>query len=156
MNGDMQQMVEHLKMVQGVITRMGGHSTQMKTWTVSLVTAVLVFSGVSDDPHWLIGAGGCVSVIAFWKMDAGYLHLQKCYIKLYVVVRTGASVAPFDLNYRPHAASVDSVWKVAWSWSVCTFYGLLLIVMIILSIILATLGAHDGTEGLLQFPLQVG
>ena len=137
MTDDSQNVVEHLKMVQGVVTRMAGNSAQMKTWAVSLVTAAFVFSGLSDDPHWLTGLGGCVPVIAFWMMDARYLHLERCYIKLYEAIVTGASVVPFDLNYRPHAASVDSVWKVAWSWSVYTFYGTLLVVMLALLVILA-------------------
>ncbi len=123
-------------MVQGVIARMANNSAQIKTWAVSLVTATLAFSGLSDEPHWLIGAGGCVAVIAFWTMDARYLHLERCYIKLYDAVRSGATVASFDLNYRPYAATVASVWRVGWSWSVCTFYGLLLIVMLILLAIL--------------------
>ena len=131
-------MVEHLKMVQGIVTRMAGNSAQMKTWAVSLVTATLAFSGLSDNPHWLIGAGGCVPVIAFWTMDARYLHLERCYIKLHADIATGASIKPFDLNYRPHATTVDSVWRIAWSWSIFTFYGSLLMVMVALLVILTT------------------
>ena len=137
MTDDPQMVVEHLKMVQSVVTRMAGNSAQMKTWAVSLVTAAFVFSGLSDDPHWLIGVGGCIPVIAFWTMDAKYLHLERCYIKLYEAVVTGVSVTPFDLNYRPHVATVDSIWRVAWSWSVCMFYGSLLAVMLALLAILA-------------------
>lgn len=139
MTNDLSKMVDHLKMVQGVVTRMAGNSAQMKTWAVSLVTACLVFSGLSDEPHWLLGVGGCVPAIAFWIMDARYLHLERCYIRLHEAIVTGASVAPFDLNYRPHAATVDSVWKVAWSWSVSTFYGSLLIVMLALLVFLVFL-----------------
>ena len=128
---------DHLKMVQGVIARMAGNSAQMKTWAVSLVTAVVVFSGLSDDPHWLIGAGGCVPVIAFWIMDARYLHLERCYVKLYDAIVAGAEVRPFDLNYRAHASQVASVWSVGRSWSVATFYGALLAAMVALSVFLA-------------------
>ena len=138
MADDSQTMVEHLKMVQSVVTRMASNSAQMKTWAVSLVTAAFVFSGLSDDPHWLIGVGGCIPVIAFWTMDARYLHLEKCYIKLYEAVVTRASVTTLDLNYRPHVPTVDSIWRVAWSWSVCTFYGSLLVLMFALLAILAT------------------
>ena len=134
---DDQRTVEHLKLVQGVVTRMAGNSAQMKTWAVSLVTAAFVFSGLSDDPHWLIAVGGCVPVVAFWAMDARYLHLERCYIKLYNAVATNASDKQFDLNYRSYAPTVDSVWKVAWSWSICMFYGALLIVMLMLVVILA-------------------
>ena len=141
MDGKSQHMVAHLQMVQGVVTRMAGNSAQMKTWAVSLVTAAYVFSGVSANPHWLIGAGGCIPVIAFWVMDARYLHLEKCYRMLYDAILAEEVIQPFDLNYRPCAASVDSTWQVAWSWSVCLFYGALLIVILALVAILVTMGA---------------
>ncbi len=132
-------------MVQGVITRMAGNSAQMKTWAVSLVTAAYVFSGVAADPHWLIGAGGCIPVIAFWAMDAKYLHLERCYIALYEAVRSGKDTQSFDLNYRPYVSSVDSVWHVAWSWSVRLFYGALLIVVLVLTAILETMEVSNGS-----------
>lgn len=138
MTDDPQHSVEHLKMVQDVITRMAGNSAQMKTWAVSLVTATIVFSGLSDDPHWLIAAGGFVPVVAFWIMDAKYLHLEKCYRALYGAIVDGEAVKAFDLDYRPHAGSVDSLWQVAWSWSVRGFYGALLIVEFVLLAILTT------------------
>ena len=128
---------EHLRMVQGVVARMAGNSAQMKTWAVSLVTAAVVFSGLAGDPHWLIGAGGCVPVIAFWAMDARYLHLERCYVKLHEAIVAGAEVRPFDLDYRPYAAQVASVWRVGLSWSVATFYGALLAVTVALAVFLA-------------------
>ena len=131
---------EHLKLVQSVVSRMAGNSAQMKIWAVSLVTAAFVFSGLSNDPHWLIGAGGCIAVVAFWAMDAKYLHLERCYIKLYNAIVSGTPVTPFDLDYRPHAGTVDSVWRTAWSWSVCVFYGALLVLLLVLMTILATTG----------------
>lgn len=136
MTDDPSMRVEHLKMVQGIVARMAGNSAQMKTWAISLVTATLAFSGLSDDPHWLLGVGGCVSVVAFWTMDAKYLHLERCYIKLYEATVIGESKKPFDLNYRPHVGTVNSVWQVAWSWSVLIFYGGLLSVMFALLVIL--------------------
>ena len=129
--------VEHLKMVQSVVARMAGNSVQMKTWAVALVTATIVFSGLSDDPHWLIGLGGFVPIVAFWTMDARYLHLERCYIKLHEAIAAGSAVTPFDLNYRIHASAVDSVWRIARSWSVLAFYGSLWAVMVALLVILA-------------------
>lgn len=136
MSEDGQFKVEHLKMVQGVITRMAGNSAQMKTWAVSLVTAVIVFSGLSEKPHWLIAMAGFVPVVAFWIMDAKYLHLERCYRALYEEIVGGTSVKAFDLDYRPYAGSVDSLWWVAWSWSVRAFYGALLGATLILLLIL--------------------
>ena len=128
--------VEHLKMVHGIVTRMSNNSAQTKTWAVSLITSVYVFSGLSKNPHWMIVVGGCIAVIAFWSMDSRYLHLERCYIKLYEAVLREESTKSFDLNYRPYAVKVDSVWKVAMSWSVRAFYGSLLVAMLILFVIL--------------------
>ena len=140
MDDDSQKTVEHLKLVQGVVTRMAGNSAQMKTWAVSLVTAAFIFSGLSEDPHWLIALGGCIPVIAFWTMDARYLHLERCYIKLYEAIVDGTTVKPFELDYRPYSSTTVSVWRIAWSWSVCRFYGALLSVMLLLLGFLGTKG----------------
>ena len=127
---------KHLEMVQGVISRMARNSAQMKTWTVSLVTAVFVFSGLSDDPHWLIAVGGCIPIIAFWFMDAKYLQLERCYVKLHDAIVNGKQAMPGDLNYRSYIQEIDTVFKVAMSWSISIFYGFLLIVMVVLFFIL--------------------
>ena len=127
---------KHLEMIQGVISRMARNSAQMKTWTVSLVTAVFVLSGLSDDPHWLIAIGGCVPIIAFWFMDARYLQLERCYVKLHDAIVNGKQAVPGDLNYRPYIQEIDTVFKVSMSWSVSIFYGFLLIAMVVLFFIL--------------------
>lgn len=149
MNDTLQDRVEHLKLVEGVLTRLSGNNSQMKTWSVSLVTAAFVFSGLSNNPHWVIGAGGCVAVVAFWWMDAQYLRLQKCFIRLFRAVADGETVKPFEMDYRPYAASVDSTWKLVWSWSVLGFYGALLIVMLLLVAALLTLGECNEAQSLL-------
>ena len=98
---DSSDKVEHLKMVQRVIARMAGNSVQMKAWTVPLVSAVVVFTGLSDDPHWLIGVGGCLPILSFWLMDAKYLHLERCYRKLHQGIVEGVPVKSFDLDSAP-------------------------------------------------------
>ena len=122
--------IEHLKMVQAIIARMAGNSAQMKTWTVLLVTAVITFLGLSDGPEWPVVVSGCVPVLAFWRMDARYLRLERCYRHLHEKIVSGAEIAPFDLNYKPYAHEDDSIWRVAWSWSVWSFYGLLLVMIV--------------------------
>ena len=128
---------EHLKLVQSVVARMAGNSAQLKTWTVSLVAACIVFSGLSDDPHWLIGVAGCVPVLAFWAMDARYLHLERCYIRLHEEIAGGRPVAPFDLDFKPYSSEIDSPLRIARSWSVGTFYGSLIVVLLMLIAFLA-------------------
>ena len=140
MVNDTSNTAEHLKLVQDIIARMAGNSVQMKTWAVSLVTATFIFSGLSGDPHWLIGVGGCIPVITFWTLDARYLHLERCYIQLYEEVVAGKIAKSFELDYRPYVNKVGSVWSVAWSWSVYRFYGaLLLVVLVLLAILIGSM-----------------
>lgn len=128
--------LEHLKLIQSVITRMANNSAQMKTWTVSLVTAVIAFSGLSDNPHRLVPLAGLIAVFAFWRMDAKYLHLERCYIKLYDAVLEVRGIRKFDLNYEKFKNNVDSTWKIMLSWSASGFYMSLSIVLIVVMIII--------------------
>ncbi|MDE0061155.1 MAG: hypothetical protein OXP07_23825 [Defluviicoccus sp.] len=116
---------------------MAGNSAQVKTWTVSLVTAVFVFAGLSDERDTLIGVAGFVPVLLFGAMDARYLHLERCYRSLYEAIVEGKPVKPFDLDYRPYAGSVGTVGSTAWSWSVAGFYLALSILLVVLLVILA-------------------
>lgn len=76
-------------------------------------------------------------VIAFWTMDARYLHFERCYVKLHDAIVSGAEIRPFDLDYRACAPQIASAWNVGRSWSVATFYGALLAAMVALSVLLA-------------------
>lgn len=137
-------------MVQGVITRMGGNSAQIKTWSVSIVTAVFVFSGLSGDPHWLTCLGGGIAVVAFWLMDAEYLRLERCYVKLYEAVATGEKVIRFSLDYRPYETETGSILKVMWSRSIWRFYLTLLIVIFLLAIFIFLKEQCYDTQSFLQ------
>ena len=123
---------KHLELIQGVVSRMARNSVHVKTWTIFLVIAVYVFSGFSDNPHWLIAVGGCIPIFGFWYADAKYLQLERCYVKLHNAVVNGKQVLAGDLNYRPYIQEVDTVFAVAMSWSVSIFYGILLILMVFL------------------------
>lgn len=136
MNSDIDQSSEslkyrHLELIQGVVSRMARNSVLVKIWTVSIVT-VYVFSGFSDNPHWLTAVGGCFSIFGFWYVDARYLQLERCYVRLHNAVVNGKQVLAGDLNYRPYIQEVDTVFAVSMSWSVFIFYGILLILMVFL------------------------
>ena len=79
-------------------------------------------------------------MILFWIMDAKYLHLNRCYRELYESIAAGKKTKSFEMDYREYAASIESVYRVAWSWSVLWFYAALLAIMLVLLAILATMG----------------
>ena len=141
---DARTLAEHIKLVQEVISRMGKNSMQMKTWAVSIVTTAFIFSGLSDDPHWLIGVGVFIPVIAFWTLDARYLRLERCFIKLHEEIVAGNPITPFDLDYSKYVSGIESTWRVAWSWSVIRFYVALLLAALALVGVLLWFHFIDG------------
>lgn len=128
-----QDRIEHLKLVELVHTRLVGNSSQMKTWTVSIVTAAFIFLGLSDDPHWIIPAGAGIAVIAFCIMDIRYLYLQKGFISLFRATADGKTKRPFEMNYRRHMSMNKKALSLFFTWSIAPFYVILLLVMLALA-----------------------
>ena len=128
-----QDRIEHLKLVELVHTRLVGNSSQMKTWTVSIVTAAFIFLGLSDDLHWIIPAGGGIAVIAFCIMDIRYLYLQKGFIRLFRATADGETERPFEMNYKRHMSIDKKALFLFFTWSIAPFYVILLLVMLALA-----------------------
>ena len=106
----------------------------MKTWTVSIVTAAFIFLGLSDDPHWIIPAGGGIAVIAFCIMDIRYLYLQRGFIKLFRATANGETRRPFEMNYKRHMGMDKRTASLFFTWSIAPFYVILLLVMLALAL----------------------
>ena len=113
--------VEHLKMIQNIISRMAGNSSLMKRWTMVLVPAVATFGKFGDAPLVAGIAGGIPLIFMCWQ-DAKYLRLERAYRKLYEAIVAGEEVKMFDLDPEPYLARVGSDLKTMRSWSVVLFY----------------------------------
>src|SRR5260370_23684193 len=73
--------IEHLKMVEAVITRLAGNSAQCKTWCITIVAAIVAFAGAMKDEK--IAALAIIPLIIFGFLDAAYLANEKAYRDLY-------------------------------------------------------------------------
>jgi hypothetical protein len=73
--------VEHLKMIQAVITRLSGNSFLMKGWSVTIAAGLSAFAKTESDRSlaW-IGVG---AVVIFAWLDAFYLAQERAYRTLY-------------------------------------------------------------------------
>ena len=78
--------LEHLKMIQDIITRMANNSFQLKGWAITLVTGIFALSAWND-----LGVGFyCliyIPLIVFWFLDTYYLRQERLYRGLYNRVR---------------------------------------------------------------------
>lgn len=121
--------LEHLKMLQAVITRMAGNSFQVKTWCITLVSALLALSA-KDAKNMIYVA--FLPVLMFWWLDAFFLHQEKLFRELFDYVReNGKDDSDFSMktlgkNSEP-VSNVESQFKVARSKTLRWFYGWLFV-----------------------------
>ena len=128
--------IEHLKLIQNIISRMAGNSSLIKRWAMVLVPVVVAFGKFGDAPI-VAAIAGCIPLIFMWWQDAKYLRLEREYRRLYEAIVAGKDVKMFDLNPKPYLDRVSSDCKTACSWSVALFYFPLIITLIVVLAVLA-------------------
>jgi hypothetical protein len=132
---------EELKLVQGVINRMGTNSFLVKGWAITLVVATLLLRGNSH--QYFIAF---LPWFMFWYLDGYFLRLERLYRKLYDWLRENRLRSKeflFDMNNKSlekrFGKEVDCLWQVTLSKTLAVFYFLLfaiIIASIIISLIL--------------------
>ncbi len=102
--------LEHLKMLQTVIARMAGNSFSVKTWCVTLVSALLGLAA-KDSPKMIFVA--FLPVLMFWWLDAYFLHQERLFRELFDQVRNnGKEDSDFSMKTLGEASQVGSQFKV--------------------------------------------
>lgn len=127
--------LEHLKLIQNVITRMAGNSFLIKGWTITLVSAILALA--AKDPNKLFIAVALFPVIMFWFLDGYFLYQERLFRKLYDGVREkNDEESDFSMDVKPYQA--DSTWgEAVFSPTLKLFY-----IFILISIIAIFCVAH--------------
>ncbi|SFN57973.1 hypothetical protein SAMN05444143_1274 [Flavobacterium succinicans] len=132
---DKETLHKEIDLIQGVINRMAHNSFLLKGWTITIIVAVLALTKdtlvTNDITYFSIIL--LVPLVAFWYLDAFFLHKERCYIKLYNWVienRLKSEDYQYNLNYRRFENKVDSVWKIMYSSTLSTFYGITTIILL--------------------------
>ena len=81
----MDKVLEHLKMIEGVIDRLGHNSFALKGWSITITTALFAFAGIRENTIFLWI--GLIPIGFFWILDSYYLWLERKFRKLYDRVR---------------------------------------------------------------------
>lgn len=121
--------IEHLKMIQAVITRMGQNSFSLKGWAVTLLSALLGLAAAGSNVQFALIA--YVPAVVFWGLDTYYLYQERLFRKLYDRVRSENGKSDFSMNTEPVADQVGGLAQVALSRTILPFYGVVLLVIII-------------------------
>src|SRR4051794_15044632 len=111
--------LEHLKLIQAVISRMAANSFVLKGWAVTLVTglAALAKADGNDDIAWI--SLGVLFVFAL--LDGYYLALERAYRKLYQATIEGKTTL-YSLKLDATPGPVDVVRAVG-SFAIWPLYG---------------------------------
>ena len=124
---DSEAVIAHLKIMQGVISRMARNSAISKTWCVTLVAAIMILVARTGTPAFALIA--FLPVVLFMFLDTYYLGLEKAFRRSYdsfVAKLHESELVAYDL-YVIKQARLDMADKfsVVKSYSVWPFYSAL-------------------------------
>ena len=131
--------IEHLKLIQAVITRLARNSFAIKSTTAAASAALIAFLATTGTP--LASIGGA-AILPLWLLDASYLAQERRFRRLYDHIRSGCPPAFGTSQYFTMDASIakelpDNIFKVAASRSISWLYLPLLILIGLSGIITA-------------------
>ena len=77
----MTKKIKHLEMIETIIERMAKNCFQLKTWTMTLLTAIAALFSKESDQRFMLFI--FIPVIGIWRMDTFYLQMERKYRFLY-------------------------------------------------------------------------
>ena len=63
--------MQHLQMIQDIISRMAGNSFLLKGWAVTLIAGIFALSSNDTDKLYFLVA--YIPILVFWGLDSYYL-----------------------------------------------------------------------------------
>ncbi|MCQ2799779.1 MAG: hypothetical protein MJ228_03320 [Bacilli bacterium] len=120
----MNDKIEHLKMIEDIISRMANNSIKAKEFTIAIVSLFGVLLSINSEKQWLFVL--IIPIIALWFMDSKYLQQERTFRKLYDFIRNKEDKIDFNMN--PKQVKLESTdhslcfCNCLFSWSEVFFY----------------------------------
>jgi hypothetical protein len=103
--------IRHLEMIQRVVDRLARNCFAVKTWSVTVVSAIFVLSAKDAQEGYAVLA--LFPALCFWGLDAYYLREERLFRELHKEVAQGSTrqdaknpIASFSLDTAPVADRV--------------------------------------------------
>lgn len=87
--------IKHLEFIQSVINRMNVNSFQIKSWTITIISALMAIFASTKNEYFLLVA--ILPVVIFWFLDSYYLMQERKFRGLYNDV-AGITEKPKDIK----------------------------------------------------------
>ena len=121
MNGT-EKVVEHLKMTQAVINRLGRNSFWVKSWSMILIVAAMVLIAKPEMQNSYFVLVLILPVLGFWILDGYFLWQERLFRQVYGEIRV-QSDTDFEMNPMKHKNKPQCSWLSAiFSLTLVIFY----------------------------------
>ena len=121
MNGT-EKVVEHLKMTQAVINRLGSNSFLVKSWSMTIIVAAMVLIAKPDMQNSYFVLMLILPVLGFWILDGYFLWQERLFRQVYGEIRV-QSDTDFEMNPIKHKDKPKCSWPSAvFSVTLVMFY----------------------------------
>ena len=121
---DKEQIVKHLEMIQGVVNRLGHDSFLVKGWSMTILTAGIIFIAKSEVQSGSIVLAFLIPVVGFWILDGYFLWQERLFRKVYDDIR-GQETTDFAMNPMRHINKPKCSWRTSiFSVTLNIFYGI--------------------------------
>lgn len=126
--------IRHIELIQNVITRMAQNSFTIKSWAITLISAILVLAFTTDSCcRYLLVA--LIPTFTFWGLDAYYLRREILFRKLYDSVRItqvdNENLERFSMNTKSYETEVSTWWRTCWSETIVWLYAPITLIILI-------------------------
>ena len=129
--------IKHLEFLQNIITRMNTNSFQIKTFTITIVSALLaVFASVKNEFFIFM----CIfSVLLFWFLDSYYLQQERKFRGVYNNVsglKQDVAIKDFEMPIHKFTGGQFNYWNVFFSKTIVLFYGIIMVTLAIIFLLI--------------------
>lgn len=88
---DKEQVIKHLEIIQGVINRLANNSFLIKSWSMTIISASILFISRNQNFSEYISLSFLIPVLGFWILDGYFLWQERIFRGIYNDVRTQES-----------------------------------------------------------------
>ncbi len=121
---DKAQVIKHLEMIQGVVNRLGHDSFLVKSWSMGILAAGIIFIARSQMQSEYVVLAFLIPVAGFWFLDGYFLWQERLFRDVYNEIRK-QEATDFEMNPMKHRDKPKRSWTASmFSVTLNIFYGI--------------------------------
>ena len=117
---DKEQVIKHLEIIQGVINRLANNSFLIKSWSMTIISAAILFISRNQNYSEYIILSFLIPVLGFWILDGYFLWQERIFRGIYNDVRTQEST-DFEMSISSQTKKIKWI-KAVFSKTLNIFY----------------------------------